>query len=57
MLDHVHSLSESDATSTGVMLTTEDEGNVRLYEHFGYDVVGRAIVAPELMTWGLFRAT
>jgi hypothetical protein len=40
-----------------VSLTTEVPQNVRLYEHFGYEVVGHARVSPELETWGLFLTT
>lgn len=39
----------------GVTLTTEDQVNVSLYEHLGYEVIGQATVAPELRTWGFFR--
>ena len=39
----------------GVTLTTEDQANVSLYEHLGYEVVGQETVAPELRTWGFFR--
>ena len=39
----------------GVTLTTEDPSNVPLYEHFGYQVVGHARVAPGLESWGFFR--
>jgi len=39
----------------GVTLTREDQANVSLYEHLGYEVGGQAAVAPELRTWGFFR--
>jgi len=55
LLEHVHGLSQTDASSTGVTLTTENPANVSLYEHFGYEVVGQAVIAPELTTWGFFR--
>jgi len=55
LIEEVHRLSREDPESTGVTLTTEDARNVALYRHFGYDVVGHDIVAPELETWGLFR--
>lgn len=55
LLDQVHLLSREYARSTGVSLTTEDPKNVRLYEYFGYRVVGRREVVPGLETWGFFR--
>jgi len=55
LLDHVHGLSRSDPASEGVTLSTEVEDNVRLYEHFGYEVLGHQEVAPGVETWGLYR--
>lgn len=55
LLDAVHDLSASDTSSTGVTLTTESETNVTLYEHFGYELVGRAEVGSAFTTWGFFR--
>jgi len=55
LIEHVHLLSLDDSESEGVTLTTEDPANVSLYEYLGYQVVGKAVVAPELTTWGFFR--
>ena len=55
LLEAVHRLSADDPSSRGVSLSTESEANVPLYEHFGYAVIGRATVAPELTTWGFYR--
>ncbi len=55
LIEHVHLLSQNDAESEGVTLNTEDAGNIPLYEHLGYKVLGHATVAPELETWGFFR--
>jgi GNAT superfamily N-acetyltransferase len=55
LLDAVHQLAAADPLSAGVTLTTEASGNLPLYEHFGYRVLGQAEVAPELTTWALFR--
>jgi GNAT superfamily N-acetyltransferase len=55
VLEAVHELSASDESSTGVTLTTELEANVPLYEHFGYEVIGRATVASALNTWVMYR--
>jgi hypothetical protein len=43
-----------DPESAGVLLTTETPGNLPLYEHFGYRILGQARV-DELTTWTLFR--
>jgi GNAT superfamily N-acetyltransferase len=56
LLDRVHAASEADGGSEGVTLTTEIVANVQLYQHFGYEIVGRVDVAPGLETWGLYRA-
>jgi ribosomal protein S18 acetylase RimI-like enzyme len=55
LLEHVHALSREDPASNGVSLTTENEANVSLYEHFGYRVVGQVEISPGLMCWGFFR--
>jgi len=55
LLDVVTRTSVDDAESHGVSLTTELLENVRLYEHFGYRVIGHAHVTADLETWGLFR--
>jgi len=53
--DAVHAISQSDPALYGVTLTTEAPGNVSLYQHFGYEVVGHARLAAQLETWGFFR--
>jgi len=55
LLDAVHGLSHEDHVSTGVSLNTEDENNVSLYEHFGYEVMGHVKVNGVLDTWVMFR--
>ena len=55
LLEAVQKLAARDTQSTGVSLTTELPQNVKLYEHFGYRVVGHKRVGPGLETWGLFR--
>lgn len=55
LVDAVHRLSADDPDSSGVSLTTEDERNVTLYEHLGYEAVGRVTVTPSLTSWGFFR--
>jgi GNAT superfamily N-acetyltransferase len=55
LLEAVQKLAAADPRSTGVSLTTELPQNVKLYEHFGYRVVGHKRVGPGLETWGMFR--
>lgn len=55
LLEHVHDLSSRHPASRGVTLTTEDPGNLPLYERFGYERLGEALVAPGLVTWAFFR--
>jgi GNAT superfamily N-acetyltransferase len=55
LLDAVAAIAREDPASTGISLTTEVPRNLTLYQHFGYEIVAHARVAPELETWGLFR--
>lgn len=58
LLEAVHGLEDGDPASAGVSLATEVERNVRLYEHFGYRVLGRATAGSRgagLETWAMFR--
>ena len=55
IIDAVHRMSDADADSTGVSLTTERDRNVKLYEHFGYGVIAQKQVSDDVQTWGLFR--
>ena len=56
LLDEVKRMSSSDARSTGVCLTTEDVANVRLYQHFGYQVISESDI-EELHSWCMFLPT
>jgi GNAT superfamily N-acetyltransferase len=55
LLEAVHRLSDADAGSSGVSLTTETERNLPLYEYFGYRLMGQAVVGDGLQTWAFFR--
>lgn len=55
LLDALHERSRHDRESHGVTLNTEDPGNVPLYQHFGYRVIGQAQVSAELQTWAFYR--
>jgi GNAT superfamily N-acetyltransferase len=54
LLDALHGMSERDASSRGVVLTTETPDNLPFYEHFGYRVLGEGRT-EELRSWTLFR--
>jgi GNAT superfamily N-acetyltransferase len=54
LLEAVHEMSADDPESTGVLLSTETSGNLPLYQHFGYRILGEARV-DELITWALYR--
>ena len=56
LLERVEQISRGRPDSAGVTLSTEDPRNLPLYEHFGYRITGHARVAPELESWGFFRA-
>jgi GNAT superfamily N-acetyltransferase len=55
LLDALHERSCHDPESHGVSLNTEDPGNIPLYQHFGYRVIGQGRVSDELQTWGFYR--
>jgi len=57
LLDEVRKMSSSDPGSTGVCLTTEDEENVRLYRHFGYQVISERDIDEKLHSWCMFLNT
>ena len=55
LLEAATNLAATDPNSAGLTLTTETPANVRLYQHFGFEIVGEVDVAPGVKTWGLFR--
>jgi GNAT superfamily N-acetyltransferase len=55
LLDHLHTVVETDPGSRGVSLNTELPRNVELYKHFGYRITGHAGVGPDLETWAFYR--
>lgn len=55
LLEAIHRRSAADPGSAGVTLTTEDPANLRLYERFGYRIIGESTLAPGLRTWSFFR--
>ena len=55
LLEAVQARSAADPNSTGVSLTTELAGNVPLYQHFGYIILGQGDLAPGVPSWSFFR--
>ncbi|NKB88429.1 MAG: GNAT family N-acetyltransferase [Acidobacteria bacterium] len=55
LLEEIQARSDADATSEGVLLTTENPVNVAFYEKFGYEVVAHEHVTDSMETWGFFR--
>jgi len=55
LLEAAIGIAQTDATSTGLDLSTEHPANLPLYRHFGFEVVSHARVSPELETWTLVR--
>ena len=56
LLDELHTMSAIHPDSCGVTLTTDEPGNVSLYQHFGYRLTGEVDVPGAFRTWGFFRA-
>jgi ribosomal protein S18 acetylase RimI-like enzyme len=54
LLEAVHALAENHPTAIGVALSTENEKNVPLYEHFGYEVTAHSHI-DKLQIWSMFR--
>jgi GNAT superfamily N-acetyltransferase len=55
LLEAAIQLALDDPNSAGLTLTTETTNNVKLYEYFGFEVVGERRVADTFTTWGLVR--
>jgi GNAT superfamily N-acetyltransferase len=56
LLREVNKMSVQDPKSRGVCLSTEDPGNVQIYQHFGYQVIAEADVG-EMHSWCMFCPT
>ncbi len=54
LIEHIHEIVDQDPDKPGICLNTEKPGNVPIYYHFGYEVIGEADVGP-LHTWCMFR--
>jgi GNAT superfamily N-acetyltransferase len=56
LVDRVIDMSAADADSEGVLLTTEQEANIPLYESMGFVTRGDAVTADKrLHSWTMFR--
>ena len=56
LLREVNRMSAQDLKSAGVCLSTEEPGNVQIYQHFGYRVISEADVG-EMHSWCMFCPT
>jgi len=56
LINKVEELVLEYPTSTGVSLNTEVESNVNFYLHLGFELLGKANVDKDIVTWGLFKA-
>lgn len=56
LMDAVKHMSAEDPQSSGVCLSTEDLENVRLYKHFGYQIIAE-IDIEGLHSWCMFLST
>jgi GNAT superfamily N-acetyltransferase len=56
LINAVEELASEHPTSTGVSLNTEVESNVNFYLHLGFELLGKANVDKDIVTWGFFRA-
>lgn len=55
LIEQVHLFSLKDSDSKGVTLSTEDPAKVPFYKYMGYDIIGEAVITPEIRTWSFFR--
>jgi GNAT superfamily N-acetyltransferase len=56
LINEVEKLVSEHPFSTGVSLNTEVESNVNFYLHLGFELLGKAVVDKEIVTWGFFKA-
>jgi ribosomal protein S18 acetylase RimI-like enzyme len=57
LLNEARKLSERDPRSIGVCLTTEDEQNVKFYQHCGYHIIAETDIDRELHSWCMLLPT
>ena len=50
LLDWLHDASASHPTSVGVALCTDSDVNVSIYEHFGYELLGRDVLSGQTIS-------
>ncbi|HSE39641.1 MAG TPA: GNAT family N-acetyltransferase [Acidobacteriota bacterium] len=56
LLREVNRMSSQDPKSAGVCLSTEDPGNVRIYQHFGFRTISETDVG-DMHSWCMFCPT
>ena len=55
LINKVEEIVSAHPTSTGLSLNTEVEANVNSYLHLGYELIGKAYRARDIVTWGFFK--
>lgn len=55
LINKVEVLVSAHPTTAGLSLNTEVEANVNFYLHFGFELIGKAAVDKDIVTWGFFR--
>lgn len=56
LINAVEELVSAHPKSTGVSLNTEVEANVNFYLHLGFELLGKAEVDKDIVTWGFFKS-
>lgn len=56
LIEEIGAMSDQDPGSTGILLTTEDSGNLALYEALGFAVIGEAETPDKVLhSWTMFK--
>jgi len=56
LIDEVEKLVSAHPASGGLILNTEVEANVNFYLHLGFELLGKANVDKDIVTWGFFKS-
>jgi len=56
LINAVERLVSEHPFSTGVSLNTEVKANVKFYLHLGFELLGKANVSEDVITWGFFNS-
>jgi len=56
LINEIEKLVSEHPFSTGVSLNTEVEANVNFYLHLGFELLEKANVDKDIVTWGFFKS-